>query len=187
MVQATTKDIEAKLVLQIPGAKKAIDKKVKTKMTYEDLMTQAKELAGKHDMLDDKDPIITYIAERQVTSDNDMEHAYSQAGGKKITFTLRTSKTEDDGKGGKRVSSAKGKKSKSPKKEKTDEEKAESMGKTIYRLCKKMGVKPGDFNPEEFAKAFGKQDEMVKMLGDPQEFQRKYSANPNPVFNERVM
>ena len=49
------------------------------------------------------------------------------------------------------------------------------MGRMINRFCKKMGSNPGDFNPEDFAKAFGKQGDMAKMFGDPSEWQKKFA------------
>ena len=75
------------------------------------------------------------------------------------------------------------KKEKREKKEKTDEEKAQDLGRIIKRFCRKVGANPCDFNPEDFAKAFGKEDDLAKVFGDPQEWQKNF--NRGKVWNQK--
>ena len=59
-MQAISNNLDVKLVLSVPGANTPVAKRVPSNMNFAALMTKAKALAAKHNMLDDKDPVITY-------------------------------------------------------------------------------------------------------------------------------
>ena len=88
-------------MLVVPGNRTPIAKRVPAKMDYESLISKAKALAAKHQMLDEKDPVITYKdedewANLEVEDDDDLELAIAKAmssEAKSITFFIKTSKS----------------------------------------------------------------------------------------------
>ena len=100
-MQAISNNLDVKLVLSVPGANTPVAKRVPSNMNFAALMTKAKALAAKHDMLDDKDPVITYKDEEdwtnlEVEDDDDLELAFAKvmtSEKKQLTFYIKTSKS----------------------------------------------------------------------------------------------
>ena len=94
-------NLDVKLMLVVPGNRTPIAKRIPAKMDYKTLVTKAKALAAKHDMLDEKEPVITYKdegewANLEVEDDDDLELALAKAfsnEAKAITFFIKTSKS----------------------------------------------------------------------------------------------
>lgn len=71
-------------MLVVPGNRTPIAKRIPAKMDFEGLISKAKALASKHNMLDEKDPVITYKDEEdwanlEVEDDDDLELAIAKA------------------------------------------------------------------------------------------------------------
>ena len=100
-MQAINNNLDVKLVLQVPGANTPVAKRVPSSMNFDGLMNKAKALAAKHDMLDGKDPVITYKDEEdwtnlEVEDDDDLELAFAKvmtSEKKQLTFYIKTSKS----------------------------------------------------------------------------------------------
>ena len=100
-MQVDSVKLDVKLKLVVPGNCTPIAKRIPASTDFAQLVSKAKALAAKHNMLDDKDPIITYKDESEwenleVEDDDDLELALAKAmtsDSKSITFFIKTSQS----------------------------------------------------------------------------------------------
>ena len=100
MQAVNNSSVDVKLVIKVPGTGSPEGKRISDQIDYQGLISKAKALAEKHNVLDDQEPVITYKAQNerakiQVEDNDDLQLALANAlkNNQELTLHVKTSKT----------------------------------------------------------------------------------------------